>query len=275
MRAADVAPLTPPTATVRRIDASIYVSMHQRPGRRPPTSGVGAQSPASKCARRRHFFAIASALVGLLAATAEPARAQQIFFDDFENAGAIDATKWTTITNATAASGTNQVFAGTYSAYFSDAAGATRALATAAVNLTGGARLTFALRYLGSSNPSITNFDKFEGSDQIDVQYWSGAAWVTFQSFAGSGTSAPYNVWATTPVTSIPSAGLIAGGRIQWIQTGGGASADQWAIDNVSITAVPEPGTWALFGVAVAGLAGIVRRRRARRATAGAASSGA
>lgn len=37
----------------------------------------------------------------------------------------------------------------------------------------------------------------------------------------------------------------------------------QFALDNLNITAVPEPGTWGLMGLGLAGIAAISRRRRA------------
>lgn len=37
----------------------------------------------------------------------------------------------------------------------------------------------------------------------------------------------------------------------------------QFALDNLNITAVPEPGTWGLMGLGLAGIAAIARRRRA------------
>lgn len=37
----------------------------------------------------------------------------------------------------------------------------------------------------------------------------------------------------------------------------------QYALDNINITAVPEPSQWALFGLGLAGVAAIARRRRA------------
>lgn len=36
----------------------------------------------------------------------------------------------------------------------------------------------------------------------------------------------------------------------------------QYAIDNIDITAVPEPSQWALFGLGLAGVAAVARRRR-------------
>ena len=37
----------------------------------------------------------------------------------------------------------------------------------------------------------------------------------------------------------------------------------QFALDNLNITAVPEPSTWGLMGLGLAGIAAIARRRRA------------
>lgn len=37
----------------------------------------------------------------------------------------------------------------------------------------------------------------------------------------------------------------------------------QFALDNINVTAVPEPSQWALFGLGLAGVAAIARRRRA------------
>ena len=41
-----------------------------------------------------------------------------------------------------------------------------------------------------------------------------------------------------------------------------GTNRSQYALDNLNITAVPEPSQWALLGLGIVGIAAIVRRRR-------------
>ena len=72
--------------------------------------------------------------------------------------------------------------------------------------------------------------------------------------------------------------GVVAGAGAAWFDQivvvvgddtpGGTGNSETWAADRFQfgVTTTPEPGTWALFGVGVAGIAVIVRRRKAARA---------
>jgi hypothetical protein len=64
---------------------------------------------------------------------------------------------------------------------------------------------------------------------------------------------------------SIPAGGSGRIGFFYTVSDGGpfGDNSNYIGIDSVTVTAVPEPGTWLLMGLGIAGLAGWARRRQA------------
>jgi hypothetical protein len=70
--------------------------------------------------------------------------------------------------------------------------------------------------------------------------------------------------------TQTGSFNLASGGnlRIGLFDTNGVASGNDFAIDNISVTAVPEPMTWALMILGFGGVGAVVRRRRSAAAFA-------
>jgi hypothetical protein len=139
--------------------------------------------------------------------------------------------------------------------------------------------LTFDIRYTGDNGDATVDtptdggltFDEFDASnDNLLVEYRvnadSGGTFQTLQTFAYNDGSYRTGFGSITIV--LPSAALLSTLELRFSQpNGGGANRDQWAIDNVVVlVSTPEPGTWALFGMSVAGLGAWVQRRRRNRA---------
>lgn len=136
--------------------------------------------------------------------------------------------------------------------------------------------ITFKLKYETVNDPvgdvqDATPFEDVDNTEEILVEYRTSTlgAFTTLVTYQDTDTT--YRHWATATI-NVPTAAFTAGTQFRWRQlTNSGVGFDHWAIDDVLIVTNPEPGTWALFGAALAGLgAWVVQRRRARLALAAA-----
>lgn len=83
----------------------------------------------------------------------------------------------------------------------------------------------------------------------------NGAGALSFATFSNTGALATTNA----AFYRVRAAYCDTTGACSFTSTNKG----QWALDNINVTAVPEPSQWALFGLGLAGVAAIARRRRA------------
>jgi hypothetical protein len=103
----------------------------------------------------------------------------------------------------------------------------------------------------------------FTGADGSDLTAAPGysvldsTATFTDADFTGS-TSNPRTI---TGITDSLFATGVADGQDLWIRVAATGDGTASMIDNLSVTAIPEPGTLALFGLALGALA-VIRRRR-------------
>lgn len=195
-------------------------------------------------------------------------------FDDF---GSLQAAGWVFTNNS--ANANLAWFAGN-TGIFSAQAGAAGSYAAANFNSTNSATGTIdnwlisPMFALGSS-PTLSFYTQGadEGFfDKLEVRYSSGASsavasFTTLLTTIGDGVSQQYpaNGWTHYSLT-LPTD---AAGRIAFRYVSSDASnADYIGIDTVSATAaavtapVPEPGTFALMALGLAGIAGAARRRK-------------
>ena len=227
--------------------------------------------------------AAALASVGLAAVACPDAYAQQVFFDDFD--GGLTGGTWSTQNVSTSDPGSHF---GSNAYYFNGAGGSgtgDRFAATSNLNLVAGAvRVSFLLRYEGTTGAFMeadvdaTNYDHIESgsTDSILLQYSTdgGANWSTVTTFADN--SDAYNNTASASFF-LPSPALASSVSIRVWQDGTnvGTNRDEWAIDDFSVIASPEPGTLALLGLGTAAMGAWVSRRRTRRRKASASARAA
>jgi PEP-CTERM motif len=60
---------------------------------------------------------------------------------------------------------------------------------------------------------------------------------------------------------SFAAAGAGTLARFAMVYIGSSTTANYIGIDSLTVTSVPEPGTWLLMGAGMLGMAGLVRRR--------------
>ena len=203
---------------------------------------------------RKHLLAGAAAAAALLSANAASA-ATVVLFSDFENDGTISqgfgtwgvyaaADGWTTLAgpgieiqnNAAGApqspdGGTNFVELDSHS--------------NSSMFYTLGSSGSFDLSFLYSPRPNVVST-----SNVIDV--YLDAALLGTITAAGGGTTA----WSTASTTFSGTAGQ----KLIFAAAGGSDSLGGY-VDNITLSAVPEPATWAMM-IAGFGLAGSALRRR-------------
>lgn len=213
------------------------------------------------------------------------AQAVTIFSDDFET-GYTTGTALPTTGNWSAITGSVTVEApvsNTY-LYLFKQTGNNASATTAAIDASGAGGqaviVAFMLRYTSNNGNPVDNktdgalaFNEFGGgggtTDDIFIDY-VGNAGLPFKRFNNVDVGRTYVAFKQVHLV-IPSAALTSTMQIVFSQPSGTGGTSQWAIDDVQILINPEPGTWALFGLGAAGLAGVAarRRRRTQRAVAG------
>lgn len=221
-----------------------------------------------------------------LALGASVAQAQQVtvFSDDFEASSGLSSTNWPGVTGNYSGSTSGSGYrAGTYDGtpdgysssfpsyalYFRNTS-STRAAITSTMDLSSyrSATLTFVFSAVAQKGSSSLPFDAIDSnSEEIVLQYTTNAnattpTWVSTPLWR-SDFKTNYS-WATITIT-LPTSALGSTVAFRWTQSNDEANIDNWALDDVSVVATPEPGTWALFGAGAAGLAVVAVRRRRRR----------
>lgn len=217
-----------------------------------------------------HLRKFATAIViGALWASSSSAWAQQVLLSDDFQAAAINATNFPTVQKGQTQTGVGNGFP-TRSLWF-DGTGAgdgtlgaaARLVLTKSLDTSGGSgTIKFDLRYTAVGQTDPGSFGVMEGGEDITLAYTTnGSTFTTIQTFLA--TDATYSAGFVTVTIALPVGAISTTTQIRWSQVNFNDGDDNWAIDNVSITAVPEPGTWALYGLGATGLLAAVRRRRA------------
>lgn len=201
------------------------------------------------------FLSLASALLLAIGS----ADAGVIFSDNFDN---INAAQWTLTSTVGSRGAGEQGFLSGNALHF--AGFGTRAATTVAVDVAGG---------------GVIEFDWRGGNEDIDGSlFWEdvdpGENAVLEYSLDGVNFVAIENLDLVqfrdhTPATNwlkysapIPDAAKSTGTRFRWRQLNhSGWRWDEWAIDNVTITATPEPATWLLVSLAGVGAVWVRRRK--------------
>ena len=111
----------------------------------------------------------------------------------------------------------------------------------------------------------FTRTDQPGFTDKLEVRFVSGntndvAQYTTLVTTVGANGDFP-DAGFTNFVANLPVAGT---GRFAFRYTSDGATANYIGIDTVSVTAVPEPSTYAMMGLGLAALA--LMRRKAKKA---------
>jgi hypothetical protein len=221
--------------------------------------------------------------LGLLACL--PASAQVVYFNDFDSPATVGAGVSATFTSPGALIGTVGSFTATYGNIHRSASNTTSVKLT----LSGlPAHTALSLSFIGAFLDSWDGTSGAPAPDYLNLtvdgnligQYTSGQASGGQYFFgggtqiAGPGTQFDANQsysdvvvdFSTAPALSFAhSASSIT---IEWIAAGAGwqgVGDEYFGIDNVKVvlTPVPEPGTWALMALGLAGLGAAARRRKA------------
>jgi len=214
---------------------------------------------------------LAAALLTALASSAFADRIT-VFSDDFST---LDSAKWASTSGlyggTVYSGGTSYTsyFPTGASFYFNAGTGTTRQAVTQQINMSRKvATVAFSLRYETTGGGlDAFPFEDIDNNEEIVVE-WStnGSTWTEVARYENTDNS--YRTWANTSI-SLPSGAWATTTQLRFRQRGNsGTNFDQWAIDNLTVIVNPEPGTWALFGVAAAALAAFVRRRRSARRAA-------
>jgi hypothetical protein len=199
-------------------------------------------------------------------AAAGQAHASVVLFDDFDPG--VGAGNFSSIIGGAALGNGEGGFLDGNALWFGRIPGS-RSVTTSALNVANGGTIDFNFR---------------GGNEDVDGRiYWENAEfpneWVnlaystdggsTFNDFLTLSTQANIGqdptVWDSFSV-EIPTAAWSSSTQFRWAQTfNHGPSTDHWALDNVTISGVPEPSSLALLGLGVFGP--IIARRRRRTTT--------
>ena len=130
---------------------------------------------------------------------------------------------------------------------------------SSAIAVTSGTNYTFAADVMNVCCVSTFNGPNNPSSILFQVSTDGGTTWADLVSH----TTNPPGDAGLVAALSTPWAAAASGNiSLRAINELGAASGNDFAIDNLSFaSAVPEPGTWALAGIALMGI-GFVRRRR-------------
>ena len=145
--------------------------------------------------------------------------------DDFDPS--LDSGQWSSTTGMSAGTTCDPV--GTGNALYSN--GGTAEAATNDLVMIYGSSITFTVRVPSNSS---TGCDQPEASEELELQYSlnSGSNWTTFATFSKAIYDPPKTV-----TLALPQAAYSDSTRLRWTCPLCDGSADQWAIDDVSIEA--------------------------------------
>lgn len=130
-------------------------------------------------------------------------------------------------------------------------------LLTPTITLNGATTITFYTR--GAADPGFT--------DTLQLLFGSGNSTSSYTTLLTVGGTSPYDTTWTQYTATVSGTGS---GRFAFRYTGAGETASYIGIDTVSVSAVPEPGGYAMFAAGL-GLVGLLRRRSRRVIGAGVA----
>ncbi|MFK7819192.1 MAG: hypothetical protein AB8G99_10765, partial [Planctomycetaceae bacterium] len=193
----------------------------------------------------KHYGFIAIVLCALM-----PAQAGVIFSDDFDN---IDASQWSLTSDVGARGAGIQGFDTGNALHF--AGYGIRSATTIDLNTTNGETITFDFRGGNEDVHGSLYWEDVDNGENAVLEYSIDG--VNFRridrlDLVQFRNDSPTTTWLTY-TGQIPDAAKTAATRFRWRQLRhSGWRWDEWAIDNVSITATPEPSTWMLIGVAAA-----------------------
>jgi hypothetical protein len=214
-----------------------------------------------------------------------PVSAQVVYFNDFDNPATVGSGVTATFTSPGALIGTLAPFAATYGNIHRSASNTTSVKLT----LSGlPAHTALSLSFIGAFLDSWDGTGGNPAPDYLDLkvdgnligQYTSGQASGGQYVFGGGtqivgpGNQFDTNQFYSDVVVDFSTAPALSFAHtassitIEWIAAGAGwqgVGDEYFGIDNVkvAVTPVPEPGTWALMALGLAGLGAAARRRTA------------
>lgn len=113
-----------------------------------------------------------------------------------------------------------------------------RFASTKGINTTGACNLGFMFKFGTEENASDNGCeDADESAENVQLQYFNGTTWITFQILDNNGLipNGPYDNW-TRVCVDLPVEARSADAKFRWYQGAhSGFGFDQWAIDDVSI----------------------------------------
>ncbi|MFK7817408.1 MAG: PEP-CTERM sorting domain-containing protein [Planctomycetaceae bacterium] len=198
-------------------------------------------------------------LIAIVLCVTIPVQAGVIFSDDFDN---IDASQWSLTSDVGARGAGIQGFDTGNALHF--AGYGIRSATTIDLNTTNGETITFDFRGGNEDVDGSLYWEDVDNGEDAVLEYSiDGVNFTRIDrlDLVQFRNDSPTTTWLTY-TGQIPDAAKTAATRFRWRQLRhSGWRWDEWAIDNVSITATPEPSTWMLIGVAAAASV-CVRRRR-------------
>lgn len=203
------------------------------------------------------------ATIAIILAFAETASAGVLLFSD--NFDPINSAQWT-LTSSVGARGNGIQGFDTGNALHFIGFG-TRSATTSAMNTTQGAVIQFDYRGGNEDIDGSTYWEDVDGGENAILEYstdgvnYSAISNLNLVQFRND---SPTTQWLTFNAV-IPDAAKSANTRFRWRQRRhSGWRFDAWAIDNVSVTAQPEPSVIVLMSIA--GIGGVTYRRRKKHA---------